>query len=108
MSADKGDWSEVKSFEELSGVLVERKRQHGDFQQQFECCQAIKRVLREYNYHQTDVGQITNLTSPVMWESLSQIAHKLSRIVTGNPNHSDHWRDIAGYATLITNMLEGK
>jgi hypothetical protein len=30
---------------------------------------------------------------------------KMSRILCGNPNEPDHWRDIAGYATLIENIL---
>ena len=33
--------------------------------------------------------------------ALDMIAHKLARIVTGNPNEPDHWHDIAGYATIV-------
>jgi len=32
--------------------------------------------------------------------ALLEIAHKMSRILVGDPNHVDHWQDIAGYATL--------
>lgn len=31
-------------------------------------------------------------------EALHMIVHKIHRIVTGDPNHLDHWNDIAGYA----------
>ncbi len=34
------------------------------------------------------------------------IAHKIASILAGDPNEIDHWRDIAGYATLIVKELE--
>lgn len=39
-------------------------------------------------------------------EALDLIALKLSRILTGNPDYADNWRDIAGYATLVADRLE--
>ncbi len=33
------------------------------------------------------------------------IAHKIGRIVSGNPNVQDHWDDIAGYAKLASNEI---
>lgn len=33
-------------------------------------------------------------------ESLQMIAHKVQRILTGDPDFPDHWDDIAGYAHL--------
>lgn len=35
------------------------------------------------------------------------ICHKLARIVNGDPGYSDSWRDIAGYAMLVSNRLDG-
>jgi hypothetical protein len=35
------------------------------------------------------------------------IVHKIGRIVNGDPDVTDHWVDIAGYATLIADRLEG-
>ena len=40
-------------------------------------------------------------------EALEMIAHKIARILNGNPNYADHWADIAGYATLVQRELEG-
>lgn len=37
---------------------------------------------------------------------LWMIAHKIGRILSGNWREPDHWRDIAGYATLIADRLE--
>lgn len=33
-------------------------------------------------------------------EALHMIVHKMHRIVTGNPDHKDHWDDIGGYGQL--------
>lgn len=40
-------------------------------------------------------------------EALEMIAHKIARIIAGNPEHVDNWADIAGYAVLIQKELEG-
>ena len=40
--------------------------------------------------------------------SLDMIAVKISRIVNGNPSHRDSWLDIAGYAMLVADRLQGK
>lgn len=34
------------------------------------------------------------------------IAHKLARIMNGDPNYIDNWTDIAGYAQLVVDILE--
>ena len=39
-------------------------------------------------------------------ESLDMIACKLSRILSGQSTHDDHWRDIAGYATLALDACD--
>jgi hypothetical protein len=44
--------------------------------------------------------------NPVQMEALEMIAHKIARILNGNPDHHDHWHDIAGYATLVAERLE--
>lgn len=40
-------------------------------------------------------------------EALEMIAHKIARVIAGNPEHVDSWADIAGYAVLIQKELEG-
>ena len=32
-------------------------------------------------------------------------AHKIGRILVGDPNHRDHWDDISGYAVLVADRL---
>jgi hypothetical protein len=44
---------------------------------------------------------------PYQKEALHMIFHKLARIANGDPNYADSWVDIAGYATLVAEELEG-
>lgn len=34
-------------------------------------------------------------------------AHKLGRILNGDPHYADSWIDIAGYNKLVADRLEG-
>lgn len=45
---------------------------------------------------------------PDQGDALRMICVKLARICNGNPHYADNWRDIAGYATLVADRLEGK
>lgn len=40
-------------------------------------------------------------------EALDMICHKIGRIVNGDPDYADSWIDIAGYAQLVADRLEG-
>lgn len=42
-----------------------------------------------------------------MVEALEMIAHKMGRIVNGDPFYHDSWHDIVGYAKLVADRLEG-
>lgn len=46
--------------------------------------------------------------SPDSKEALRIIANKIGRILNGDPEYDDNWRDIAGYATLVLNRINGK
>jgi len=39
-------------------------------------------------------------------EALEMIQHKVARILNGDPNYDDSWRDICGYSQLVLNQLE--
>lgn len=45
---------------------------------------------------------------PDQKEALEMIAHKIGRILNGDPNYADSWHDIAGYAKLVDDRLNGK
>lgn len=73
-------------------LISARKQQHGDWIEQSLFANQLKEVLRaSKNWSALSEGQK---------EALDMIATKISRIVTGDPTHEDHWDDIAGYALL--------
>ena len=78
----------------MSELLNEREATHGDFRRTAHTAQAIKTALEN-----GDAWAWPDML-PVMREALHMIASKMARIVEGNPNEADHWRDIAGYAEL--------
>jgi len=80
-------------------ILEERKKTHGEFADQAIFSQHIKTLLRDLTK-----SNKTFLTA-VQTEALEMIAHKIGRILAGDPNHKDHWDDIAGYATLVSKEL---
>lgn len=40
--------------------------------------------------------------------ALDMILVKIGRIINGDPNYDDNWRDISGYATLVADRLNGR
>jgi hypothetical protein len=46
--------------------------------------------------------------APDSKEALRVIASKIGRILSGNPEYDDNWRDIAGYATLVCERIQNK
>jgi hypothetical protein len=83
----------------IANILEERAQTHGPYKEQATWSQNLKRAMRAQDGWD-------NLT-PYQREALDMIAHKISRAIHGNPQEIDHWRDIAGYATLVVNELEG-
>jgi hypothetical protein len=82
---------------EIDQILVERKSTHGEYAEHARCTQAILRVLeQERNWVELP---------DIMRESLHMIAHKMGRILVGNPFKHDHWDDIAGYARLVPQRI---
>ena len=45
--------------------------------------------------------------APDQQEALDMICHKMARIVNGDPDYVDSWVDIAGYAMLVADRLQG-
>ncbi len=78
-------------------TLATRASSHGDFIENGQVMQDLKYVCR-YG---------PNYPAMVRYqeEAIDMICHKLGRILCGDPNFVDHWHDIAGYATLVENIL---
>lgn len=100
----KSSWQKV--VEEVESVNVDktldaRAEMYGKFKDGAALMQAIKRVLADH------AAQHGKTFADDQWEALEMIVHKMGRIVNGDPDVTDHWVDIAGYATLIADRLEG-
>lgn len=90
-----------------SDILDERHETHGAFVKTADYAQFIKRFIRaRIEMREGDGNEV--LFDPDMEEALDMIATKIARIINGNPEEVDHWRDIAGYAQLVADRLEGK
>ncbi len=81
----------------MQDILKDRLTTHGDFKDQSRVVQNLKAMV--YNCEGSK-----NLSS-MHREALDMILHKISRIVTGDPNFYDHWVDIAGYAKITSDLL---
>lgn len=89
----------------LAATLAERKKQHGDFTDHAACAQDFKKVFRAHVRRNNKDDGMRGL-SDVQIEAAEMILHKLARIVAGDPNHKDHWDDIAGYATITSERIK--
>ena len=78
-------------------ILNERKTTHGDFTDNARISQSLKNVVKD--------APLYPELSDIQKEALYMILHKISRIVAGNPNHTDSWIDISGYSTLVADRL---
>ena len=79
-------------------TLAVRTTTHGNYSDHARVTQNIKRMM------EAEMGW-RNLND-CQREALSIIAHKIGRILVGNPNFHDHWVDIAGYATLVADRIQ--
>ena len=84
--------------DELKKTLDDREKTHGDWDTNAKVIQLIKYPIRRYAPSDIDLQSK---------EALEMIAHKMGRILCGNPKEPDHWLDIAGYATLEYKRLSG-
>lgn len=82
----------------LETVLSERDARYGSFASFAKISQAFKAVMSD--------ALIGKKVTDVQYEAMDMIAHKLARIVSGDPNYIDSWQDLAGYATLVVRDLE--
>lgn len=84
----------------VESLLQERGKRYGPFESHAEITQSIKRAM-----HAVDGWMRLSADQE---EALEMIAHKIGRILNGDPNYDDSWVDIAGYATLVAKRLQGE
>lgn len=81
----------------IDKILDDRGAQYGDFVTHALVTQKIKDAMT--------LGQSWHNCSLDQKEALEMIAHKIGRIVNGNPDYKDSWTDIIGYAKLVEKEL---
>ena len=81
----------------MQEILKERGDRYGEFREHAHISQALKKAM-------SGVPK-WKLMSDAQREALEMIAHKIGRILNGDPNYADSWVDMAGYSQLIVDEL---
>ena len=92
-------FEEDEAFDSLTDTLTERGKRYGKFKDHANVTQQLKTVMFGFN-------PSLRLENDQR-EALEMIAHKLGRIINGDPDYADSWHDIAGYAQLVADRLNG-
>lgn len=82
---------------DIDDTLKERGTRYGEFPDHAEITQGIKRAMAH--------GRNWRHLPDDMKEALEMVAHKVGRILNGDPNYLDSWTDIIGYSRLVEKRL---
>lgn len=94
--------STVVNPDNITTTLAQRGTRYGTFKANSEVyMQFMQMVYASPNCRE---GKL----SPAHLHALGNIGTKLARLLTGDPNYDDNWRDIAGYATLMVSICNGE
>ena len=103
VNEDAGRKEEVKMSKKIDTIdetLEERGSRYGKFSTHSEITQNLKATMRATaNWDKLSASQA---------EALEMVAHKIGRILNGDPDYDDSWVDIAGYTQLIVKELHGE
>ena len=90
---------DASSIKSVDTTVEQRGKNYGRFDNGAEIMQQLKNVMRS-------TQNWSKLTSS-QCEALEMIQHKIGRILNGDPNYTDNWHDIQGYAYLVEEELKG-
>ena len=85
----------------VDALVDERGERYGKFESLAEVSQRFKDSLHYFLITRN------KYLAPDQQEAMELIFHKFARIINGDADYVDNWKDIAGYATLIADRLEG-
>jgi hypothetical protein len=85
---------------DIDKTLQTRGGRYGDFREHARVTQAIKRAMAA-------APNWPRLTDDKR-EALEMVAHKIGRILNGDPEYRDSWHDGIGYLRLIEQHLEAE
>lgn len=86
---------------DINKVLTERGGRYGTFTGHAEVTQLLKTVIS------SGLTKRNKTLAPDQQEALDMICHKIGRVVNGDADYDDSWVDIAGYAKLVADRLQG-
>lgn len=86
---------------DVDETLDNRAQDYGKFIEGAEIMQMLKRIVHNY------IEKRGTKLAFDQREAIDMMIHKLGRIINGNPDKVDSWVDIAGYAKLVADRLEG-
>lgn len=78
-------------------TLAERGQRYGEFTSHAEITQNLKAIM-------CVAPRWSDLENDQK-EALEMVAHKIGRILNGDPNYIDSWTDIIGYTRLVEKRL---
>lgn len=84
-------------MENIDDTLKERGKRYGEFRDHAKISQVIKESMC--------IWDGWSKLDPFHKEALEMIAHKIARILNGDPNYHDSWHDIVGYAKLVADEI---
>jgi hypothetical protein len=87
----------------VDAVLNERGSRYGKFIDVSMATVAIQEAV----YDNMQADKLSSV-APDQSVAIDMICHKLARIAVGDADYVDNWVDIAGYATLVADRLQGK
>jgi hypothetical protein len=84
----------------IDEVLQERGSRYGSFVGHAEITQQLKVTM----HNSPNWGKLSYDQA----EALEMVAHKIGRILNGDPDYLDSWVDIVGYTELVVKRLNGE
>lgn len=81
-------------------ILEQRQKVHGEFRDHASISQGLKEIVRS--------GRNWAKLEPYQKEAIDMCFHKIARILDGNRDYIDSWRDAAAYIELATRELGKK
>ncbi len=81
----------------MDSILDERGSKYGEFERHASITQSIKRAMAD--------SPNWSILDDSKKEALEMVAHKIARIVNGDPDYLDSWDDIEGYVRCASKVI---
>jgi len=92
-------------IDELQKDLQERGSDYGPFHVNSVVFSALNSEMMTALQHNTSFSRLSHNKRTLIEHGIAMISTKLARLVTGDPEHHDSWKDIAGYVNIIDRDL---